>query len=263
MDISSAMSQHASKKQLRRFAAALGLQADDPGSLSKLLALPAAKLSEAAKSISTPPTGAKSKQIVKLKEESDALIAVVLEWQKHGPPEEAEVEDTASEEEHIVVPKTTTTRPTPKPGQCVDCLEPADYVFVPWDIRLCERCEKQNPKYMLIDAATAMSIHGLDSSDLGRLRGWAVNGNKRQLCYLRSDVEKLADGQTRNQRAESDAAWRQGTFKVDARTGRTKKWKPMNTHTYHHKQAAKKEMAAKSGTTCEFMDLSGLIYKPL
>merc|ERR1712203_894377 len=67
----------------------------------------------------------------------------------------------------------------------------------------------------------------------------------------------------RNQRAASNAAWKQNTFATDARTGKTTKWKPMNTHTYQHRQAAVKWGAVMQDASSACMDLSGLIYKPL
>jgi len=252
MDISSAFSKYASRKQLRRFAASLSLQADEPGSLASLLCLDRMRLRQAIK------------DSFKNSQECAVLQATIEEWMEHGPPKEI-VQDVAvpgSEETTHVAPASPLTRPKTAPPQCcVECHARTPYVFKLLDCRLCASCERSKAKYTLMTLAVARSLHGLSESDLRGTRSMWL-GDK--CIFLRSDVENRANqthgtcgAEVAALQKEASREWKQNSFSTDAR-GKTQKWKEWNSVTYQKKQSMRKQDCSDTAFDC--MNLSGLVY---
>eukprot|EP01063_Lacrimia_lanifica_P022269 TRINITY_DN29913_c0_g1_i1.p2 TRINITY_DN29913_c0_g1~~TRINITY_DN29913_c0_g1_i1.p2 ORF type:complete len:254 (+),score=74.17 TRINITY_DN29913_c0_g1_i1:111-872(+) len=251
MDICSALAAHASKKHLRRLAAALGLQADAPGSLAALL--------------ETPPDAARAavtQVFKKAPKEAQKLWAVVEEWMAEGPPEGAladpEEEDVGGGEED----GGEAEPPLPRSANaCVECGKDTPFVFILLGCRLCERCEKRGGRYTLVPFPLAKSIHGLQDRDLHALNG---HGEGISRVFLRADVEacaarahQTAEKEVAALRAAAKKAWRAESFATDHK-GHTHKWKQWNTHTYQQTQAIRKMTA--DPMMANLMELSGLVH---
>lgn len=137
--------------------------------------------------------------------------------------------------------------------------------------RLCEHCERQRTKYTLVGVEIAVQIYRLGTADLAELWSTQVapgsaRGPRR---FLRSDVEKLSarvhgdggDGAVVAGRAAAARDWKAGGFAPDPRDpGKTKKWKPRNTATYHQCQRNIKDTRTFTVDDQASMDLSGLVY---
>ncbi|KAK7249715.1 vesicle-mediated transport protein [Aureococcus anophagefferens] len=128
MDIGSALSSAASRKQLRRFAASLGLGVDD--ALENLLALEETTVDAALDDV----FGASAA----------APRAVLAEWRNNGA--RAARGAAAPSPPRAVVALAAPLPPASAPGCCVECGARSDYRFPLLDARLCEGCERL-PRY--------------------------------------------------------------------------------------------------------------------
>jgi hypothetical protein len=258
MDISSGLSQYAGRKQLRRLAASLSLQADEPGSLASLLELDKARVRTALG------------KTFNAASERAAVEAVITEWMEHGPPEDViETQALDSHDSTVMTPDVppSNLKQAAPPKCCVECHNRTPYVFQLMDCRLCRQCERVHAKYTLMTFALVRSIHGLSQADLAGVSSMG-QGDKR--CYLRSDVEACALRVHGNKLAELNALrtnsskqWKENSFSVD-RHGKTQKWKEWNSVTYQKKQAMRKQDCGNNTAIGEAMldcmDLSGLVY---
>lgn len=258
MDISSSLAKYASRKQLRRFAASLSLQADEPGSLTSLLNLDKFKVRDALKSSFKNAT------------ECAALQTTIEKWMEHGAPQEIleNVDSAVDAEENIhATTEVPSIRPKTAPPQCcVECHTRTPYLFQLLNCRLCAPCERANSKYTLMTLACARSMHGLSESDLRGVRSMG-HGDKR--FFLRSDIEKCSvrahgssDAELAALKREASREWKQNSFSTDRR-GKTQKWKEWNSVTYQKKQSMRKQDSGLSMTiddaTSDCLDLSGLV----
>lgn len=253
MDISSALSKYASRKQLRRFAASLNLQADDPGTLDSLLCLDRMRVQKALK------------DSFKNAKECALLESAIDEWIANGPPKDVQdsVVEAKPEETVLSAPVLQLANTGSAPPQCcVECHARTPYEFRLLGCRLCESCERSNPKYTLMTLAVARSMHGLTEGDLRGLQSMG-KGDKR--FFLRSDIEQRAVGKHGSCSAELAALkreaskeWKQNSFSTDHR-GKTHKWKEWNSTTYQKKQAMRKQESFDD-SAFDCMNLSGLVY---
>lgn len=259
MDLSSALSKYASRKQLRRFAASLSLQADEPGSLASLLNLDKMRVRQALK------------DSFKSVKEIEVLESTIEEWMEHGPPSNLIVAPADAEENVHATPVASSGTPKTAPSKCcVECHIRTPYVFRILDCRLCESCERANAKYTLMTFAVARSMHGLSESNLRGVRSIG-QGDKR--FFLRSDVEKCVvrthgtcGAEVAALKREASREWKQNSFSTDAR-GKTQKWKEWNSVTYQKKQSMRKQDSGYSDLTAntddatfDCMNFSGLVY---
>ena len=241
MHIATALAEHGSRKQLRRFAAELGLQADEPGSLRELLAF------------SQNAVDAAMRNAFADAEARARLVAHLQQLAADGvPSEETDGEDDMQAAE-------AAARPKAPPETCVDCRTRTKYVFELMACRLCESCERSHPrKYGLVDLATAQGLYGLTEQDLNALNS---TGGKRlkSRVFLRSDVEaRAASMDTQTHRRAAAEEWKANSFRPDARgNGKTHKWKEWNSHTYQMQKSMEKQHPLDGGSTC--VDLSGLV----
>lgn len=247
MDMTSALASYgASRKQLRRLAAALKLPScDDQGSLQALLdADPMQVCKELGNCFD------KNKGL------QDALRSALDEWRSSGPPPIVADEDEEGTESDAPRP------PMDERSECscVECGAPTPYVFEPLSCRLCETCERRCPgKYQLLTPNLARQAHAFSGSELSSLKSFNVG--QWQGLVLKADVDKLAQAvATRTLKNRASAAeWREKSFSVDHR-GRRHKWKEWNSATFQRqKQVAKGEMASED-VLSEMFDVSGLRY---
>eukprot|EP01051_Picozoa_sp_SAG22_P019541 SAG22_NODE_3643_length_1597_cov_4.369826_2_plen_171_part_00 len=138
MDISSSLAAHASRKQLRRFAAELGLHADDPSSLAELVRLDVATIREAIHA-----TIAGADRQAGLASYLEGLVADGL------PPallEQAQADEAMAAEQHEALKAkpaaAAAARAAAAPRHCcVECHARTPLVFELPGCRLCESCE--------------------------------------------------------------------------------------------------------------------------
>jgi hypothetical protein len=281
MDLGSSLASFASRKQLRRFAASLGLHADEPGGLVALLALPEARVNTAlADSVSA---GAGR----------HALASHIAQMAREGPPSVlVRAAAALAQEERAAAAATATAAaaaaaacPVAAAGCCVECRKRTPYVFeLRGRCRLCEGCERRNAsKYALLSRSLACAVHALAQADLHPLphvlrQGGAAGKGKLEPLYLRADVEALAArvhggaGEVAARQRGAAREWKEKSFSTDARSGKSHKWKEWNTATFqkqqrmrkHHHQApspsASQQQQQQSDAMAGCMDLSGLVH---
>ena len=98
------------------------------------------------------------------------------------------------------------------------------------------------------------TVHALSEADLASTRCFEPRrGERSEPRFLRTDVEALAarvhgdtvasngGGEAAAQQRAAAVAWRENSFSVDARTGKTRKWKAWNSATFHKQQSLRKQ----------------------
>lgn len=240
--IGSALSAVASKKQLRRLSASLGLHVDD--SAKDLVALDESALDEAVSCVFDKAN------------DRERVLARLQELSSGEALGSSHVEEVDPDPTRSVV-TTIATAPVGD-GCCVECGLASPYVFQLLDVRLCQRCERL-PRYGLVSSALAVDAHALDESDLRSLPSMKIHGKR---CFLRSQVEALASTTATAARKRRDSAkeWRAQSFKTDAH-GKTHKWKDLNTATFQKQRSNHKNRGGHldADVASECMDLSGLV----
>ena len=284
MDLGSSLASFASRKQLRRFAASLGLHADEPGGLVALLALPEARVNAALADSVSAGVG------------RHALASHIAQMAREGPPSALvrAAAATAQEERAAAAAAATAAAaaaaacPVAAAGCCVECRERTPYVFeLRGRCRLCEGCERRNaPKYALLSRSLACAVHALTQADLRPLphvlrQGGTTGKGKPEPLYLRADVEALAArvhggaGEVAARQRGAAREWKEKSFSTDARSGKSHKWKAWNTATFQKQQRMRKhqhqasspsasqqqqQQQQQSDAMAGCMDLSGLAH---
>ena len=270
-DIASALSEYCSRKQLRRFSAELGLQADEPGGLVALLAIEAVTLQTAA-ATTIADSGRRTALLSYLQQLTDSGQASDLMRQAKaagGTRERGAA--TGANRPHQ-------ERAPPPALCCVECHTRTPFVFTLLGCRLCEACERTHPdKYGVVEMELACRIHALTEPDLRGLRSVVLSvdtkrrqrpngkGNGGPRLFLRSEVEACvaripehSRGQVaeRHQRVAS-AEWRENSFKKGAK-GKTHKWKAWNSPTHHMQRSAAKHVPMDMAGASSCVGLSAL-----
>lgn len=249
MSIATALSSYGSRKVLRRLAAELGLQADEPGGLSALLVLTPEAVNAAVFNTITDP----EKQV----DLTTYLVRLATEGLPPELAQQANVDEKATAA-HIIAPPMP-----PSLESCVECHARTPFVFKLMSCRLCEHCERTCPsKYGVVDVNTACATYGLTDGDLSRLQSTGGKRSGTPQVFLRRDVEACAanmDTKTK-QRGAAAAEWRDNSFRPDARGGgKTHKWKEWNSATFQMQKAVAKHQPVDDGASL-CVDLSGLVY---
>lgn len=287
MDLASALVPlGASRKKLGRFAAALKLEydCDDPGGLEALLQAYSRDEGRVCREIRNCLCSDNVQKNKKKRAEQgssdlqETLEVALQEWSQNGLPKVDFVKEDCSSSLDINGDAAVVVPPAPGQGCCIDCLKPTSYVFPLLDnARLCETCERKNPKkYQLIAFDLAKDMFALSDRELGRLSSVVCDtGGKKTRAVLKRDVEKLADAADDVQRKQqlSTQEWRDNSFKTDHR-GKTHKWKEWNSGTFQRKKQIGKQgtsglyagdvrVEAKEEQLMSMFELSGLKHAEL
>jgi hypothetical protein len=229
-DIATALAHLGSRKQLRRVAAQVGLQAEEPGSLRALI------------SLDSDVVAAAIREAIPEQENQSQLVAHLRQLAVEGVPLEHGAASVAVAGGTSMAATPAAAAPPPHEG-CVECHLRTPFVFELLGCRLCERCERAHqPKYGLVAAITADQLYCVPERELSRLR--FVGGKREPRLYLRTDIEECAtrvDGVARSKSAAA-AEWREKSFRPDARgDGKTHKWKEWNQSTFQMQRARSKQ----------------------
>jgi len=251
MDIATALSEFGSRKQLRRFAAELGLQADDAESLHALLELYSAD------------SGGVYAVMVRVVTGASQLGEYLQKLSLEGLPSSTDAAGVAASHagESTQPSVADMSRPLP-PDACTECHQRTPHQFALIGCRLCQTCERGNPgKYGMVDVHVASTIYGLTDQQLNQLRDTGGKRHGTPRLFLRSDVEACGAGDEAVERRRNAAAeWKANSFRQDARNrGKTYKWKEWNKATFHMQSAACKQQLLPDGASA-CVEASGLVY---